>query len=231
MPTGGTRSPAVASVGADNVGIEVQRFSRWLRVRRAGRLTGPVESHRLASLLLDVDRLAVAGALAVRPMTADDIVEATGRGRRTVLTIIGELRAAGLVGAADDGRYFIDDEAIRAAAQDAADLSIPMDPAIGFGMTDEERLVLERFFSGRVLNEIPTQRAKRIVVLQRLSLEFDIGRRYTEFEVNELLGQFNPDWSTLRRGMVDEGLLDREPNAGGSLYWRSGGRITELPPG
>jgi hypothetical protein len=190
-----------------------------------------VDSHRLASLLLDMDRLAVAGALAVRPMATDELVEVTARDRRTVLTVIGELRAAGLAGADADGRYFIVDEAIRAAAQEAAHLAIPMDPAIGFGMTEEERLVLERFFSGRVLNEIPTQRAKRIVVLQRLALEFDVGRRYTEIEVNELLGLFNPDWSTLRRGMVDEGLLDREPTAGGNLYWRSGGRITDLPPG
>ena len=106
-----------------------------------------------------------------------------------------------------------------------------MDPAIGFGMTDDEQLVLARYFSGRVLVEIPTHRAKRLVVLQRLALEFDIGRRYTEREVNEILFPFNPDWSTLRRGMVDEGLLDREHTAGENVYWRSGGRVTDLPPG
>ena len=102
-------------------------------------------------------------------------------------------------------------------------------PVIGFGMTDAERAVLERFFSGRVLNEIPSQRAKFVVVLQRLALEFDVGRRYDEREVNEILGAFHPDWSALRRGLVDEGLLDREPTPGGNQYWRSGGRVTALP--
>ncbi len=181
-------------------------------------------------MLLDLDRLAVAGALAARDATTDALVAATGRDRRTVLTALGDLRAVGLVTTDDDGTYAIDGAAIRAAAREAADIEIPMDPTIGFGMSDDERLVLDRFFSGRVLNEIPTQRAKRIMVLQRLALEFDVGRRYTEFEVNDILGAFNPDWSTLRRGLVDEGMLDREAASGGNIYWRSGGRVTDLPP-
>ncbi len=190
-----------------------------------------METTRLLTLLLDVDRLAVAGALSVGPRTTDELVEATRRDRRVVLSSIGDLRAVGLVTADDAGLYSLDDKAIRLAARQAAEIEIPMDPVMGYGMTDDERAVLERFFSGRILNEIPTQRAKRLIVLQRLSLEFDVGRRYTEFEVNELLGAFNADWSALRRGLVDEDLLDREAAAGGNLYWRSGGRVTDLPPG
>jgi hypothetical protein len=183
----------------------------------------------LVQLFLDPDRLAVAGALATRPMSTDGIVAASGRDRRVVLAAIGELRGAGLV--RDDGDvYVLDEDAMRSAARAAAEVAIPMDPSIGFGMTDDERVVLARYFSGRVLVEIPSHRAKRLVVLQRLALEFDPGRRYSELEVNEVLGAFHPDWSALRRGLVDEGLLDREPAAGGNHYWRSGGRVTDLPP-
>lgn len=184
----------------------------------------------MTTVLLDLDRLAVAGALATRSSTTDELIERSERDRRTVLTALGDLRAAGLVVQVGD-RYELDVDAIRSAARRAAELEIPMDPVIGFGMTDDERDLLARFFSGRVLNEIPTQRAKRLVVLHRLALEFDLGRRYTEFEVNDVLGAFHPDWSTLRRGMIDEGLLDREAAAGGNLYWRSGGRMADLPPG
>lgn len=184
----------------------------------------------LLRLLLDPDRLAVAGALAARPMTTDEVVTASGRDRRVVLMAIGDLRAAGLVAAADD-RYSIDAAALRAAAKAAADQDLPMDPVIGFGMTDEERAVLARFFSGRTLTEIPSARAKRLVLLQRLALEFDVGRRYTEREVNEILFEFHPDWSALRRYLVDEGFLDRDHVDGDDLYWRSGGRVVGLPPG
>jgi hypothetical protein len=182
-----------------------------------------------ASALLDPDRLAVAGALAARAMTTDELVAATGRDPRTVVTCLGDLRAAGLV-EVDGEQYRLDVDALRAAAADQAESDILMDPAIGFGMTGDERQVLERYFSGRTLREFPTQRAKRLVVLQRLALEFDVGRRYSETEVNEALFPFFEDWSTLRRHLVDEGFLDREPAAGANRYWRSGGRVTDLPP-
>jgi len=183
----------------------------------------------IAALLLDHDRLAVAGALAARPMTTDELVQATGREDRAVLACLGELRNAGLVGHTD-GRYELDLDALRRAAKQQTEVELPMDPAIGFGMTDDERVVLERFFAGRTLIEFPSQRAKQLVVLQRLALEFDLGRRYTEREVNETLFPFFEDWSTLRRHLVDEGFLDRASIGGGNQYWRSGGRVTELPP-
>jgi hypothetical protein len=106
-----------------------------------------------------------------------------------------------------------------------------MDPIIGYGMTDDEQAILRRFFAGRTLTEIPANRAKRQVLLQRLALDFDIGRRYTEREVNEILFPFHPDWSTLRRYLVDEGFLDREHVDDQNWYWRAGGRVTDLPPG
>ena len=189
-----------------------------------------MDANALSTLLFDRTRLAVAGALAARSHTTAQLVEATGLDERSVLVAVGDLRSAGLVRAEPDGVYALDDEALGAAARAASAVEVPMDPVIGYGMTDDEQLVLARFFSGRVLDEIPTQRAKRLIVLQRLALEFDPGRRYTEFEVNDVLGAFHPDWSALRRGLVDEGLLDRQPTAGGNLYWRSGGRVADPPP-
>lgn len=184
----------------------------------------------LLRLLLDPDRLAVAGALASRAMTTKEVVDATGRNQRVVLTAIGDLRAAGLV-AVDGDHYAMDAAALRDAARAAAELDVPMDPIIGYGMTDDEQAILRRFFSGRTLTEIPANRAKRQVLLQRLALEFDVGQRYTEREVNEILFVFHPDWSTLRRYLVDEGFLDREHVDDQNWYWRAGGRVTDLPSG
>lgn len=189
-----------------------------------------VNSLETCRVLLDVDRLAVAGALAAAPLTTDELVDRTGRDRRDVLVAIGDLRAAGLV-AAEGDRYRLDADVLCEAARAIATmLDVPMDPVIGFGMTDEEREVLARYFSGRTLNEIPTNRARLQVVLQRIALEFDVGRRYTEREVNEILFAFHPDWSTLRRALVDEGFLDRAHVDGENQYWRSGGRVADLPP-
>ncbi len=66
---------------------------------------------------------------------------------------------------------------------------------------------------------------KRLVVLERLAHEFDIGHRYTETEVNDALRPFHLDVAALRRHLVDEDFLSREHADGVTRYWRSGGRM------
>lgn len=174
---------------------------------------------RLKSLL-EPDRIAVAGAIVTSARTIDEICAVTGQERRRVVEAIGALRTVELI-EVSESRYRLDDVALRMIAAELEESPLPMDPSIGYGMTDEERDVLARYFEGRTLTSVPVSRAKRLVVLERLALEFDVGKKYAEEEVNSILGAFDPDWSTLRRHLVDEGLLDRERN----VYWRSGGRV------
>lgn len=170
--------------------------------------------------LLDTDRLAVAGGLVVADRTTEELATSTGMNTRAVIEAVGALRSAGLVSTID-GLHHLEVQALRAIANELTDPDLPMDPIIGFGMTDEERNVLARYFEGRTLTSVPTSRAKRLIVLERLALEFDVGQKYPERDVNSILGGFHPDWSTLRRHLVDEGMLDRDQN----VYWRSGGRV------
>jgi hypothetical protein len=86
-------------------------------------------------------------------------------------------------------------------------------------MDEEEAAILRHYFVGGRLREIPARHAKRLVVLTRLALEFEIGVRYPEARVNEVLKRFHPDHASLRRHLVDDGLLSRERGQ----YWRSGG--------
>lgn len=173
----------------------------------------------LLRTLLEPSRLAVLGSIATTPAPLDEIVERTGIARRDVLVTLGPLVQAGLV-TRDGDAYVVEAPRWRAMAQQLPQAA-PAHPRIAFGMTADEAEVLGRFFTGERLTEIPSARGKRLVVLERLALEFEPGRRYTEPEVNDLLGRFNPDYASLRRHLVDEGLLDREVG----VYWRSGGRV------
>lgn len=85
-----------------------------------------------------------------------------------------------------------------------------------------EQQILRRFFDdeGR-LHTVPSKRAKRLVVLDRLAQEFELGVVYPEAEVDEVLQRFHPDHAALRRYLVDEGLLTRDAG----FYWRSGGTV------
>ena len=92
--------------------------------------------------------------------------------------------------------------------------------------TDE---VLRRFFDadGR-LKTLPAKQSRQLAVYDLLAQRFIPGVRYTELEVNRELMAVYHDYVTLRRGLIDFGLMDR---AGGQ-YWRSGGRVpvTGDPP-
>lgn len=172
------------------------------------------------SALLDPTRLRIAGLLTARSWTAAELEAELGIAGRAVLEALAELQRAALAVSAD-GAWSIPVSNLRSLATAAAEVELPMDPYIGYGMMDEERTILSRYFEGRMLVEIPASRAKRKIVLERLALEFDIGRRYDETAVNDLLHAFHEDHVTLRRYLVDEGYLDRDDGE----YWRSGGRV------
>lgn len=197
------------------------------------RYTSGVEPTELLRILLDPDRLAVIGAIARVPATSAEVAGSVGVEVDDVVRTLAPLVQARVVvrHATSDGDAYVIDASRWRATADLLPQDPPLDPRVGFGMTDDERAVLARFFVGDRLEALPAQRSKRLVVLERLALEFEAGHRYPEPEVNALLGAFHPDHSSLRRALVDEGFLDREPGTtrdGWStvVYWRSGGRVT-----
>ena len=75
------------------------------------------------------------------------------------------------------------------------------------------------------LHTIPSKRAKLLVVLDFLAQRFEPGVRYSEQQVNEILGHVHPDYAALRRYLVENGFLDRADQDSDWLYWRSGGSV------
>jgi hypothetical protein len=69
------------------------------------------------------------------------------------------------------------------------------------------------------LHTIPSKHGKLMVVLDFLAQHFEPGLKYPEARVNEILGEFHPDYAALRRYLVENGFLDRAEG----VYWRSGG--------
>ena len=82
--------------------------------------------------------------------------------------------------------------------------------------------VLRRFFDadGRLKN-LPAKQSRQLAVFDLIAQRFVPGVRYTEPEVNHELMQVYDDYVSLRRGLVDFGLLDRADGE----YWRSGGSV------
>jgi hypothetical protein len=177
-------------------------------------MPSPTEFLRLA---LDPVRLAVLGESVLRPVDLDELAARLDVPRRRVLEAAADLRASGII----DDAYRLDRAVLQEVARDLA--PVPAAAAeVTTGLWDpEEAEVLRRFFTGMTLSEIPSGRAKRRIVLERLAQEFEPGVRYDERDVNLLLQSFHPDYAALRRYLVDEGFLTRAAG----VYWRTGGRI------
>jgi hypothetical protein len=183
-------------------------------------LIGPTEYLRIA---VDPLRLAILGRAALGPVDAEALAADLHEDPRRVRREAGRLVETGLL--ARDGR--LDRAVLRRIAQ-ALPQAAPADPVLLAGpWTGEEARLLAQFFSGSRLVSLPTGHGKRRLVLERLVQEFEPGLRYTEREVNSILQVFYPDHTTLRRYLVDEGLLTRAEG----VYWRTGGRVEPPPPG
>ena len=69
---------------------------------------------------------------------------------------------------------------------------------------------LARFFKGARLETMPAKMPERSAVLAYVAECFEPGRDYAEAEVNVMLARVQDDFATLRRYLIDAGLLRRE---------------------
>jgi hypothetical protein len=174
----------------------------------------------LLRALADLERLAIAGALARDPGTAQGLASALGLPVTRVRRHLSRLASVGLAQVDHDRRTWrLIPEALRQAA---VEVGPPREAGLALGAADEEEeAVLRSYFRGGRLREIPARRSKRRIVLTRLALEFEPGVKYPERRVNEVLKRFHADYASLRRHLVDEDFLSRERGQ----YWRSGGPV------
>lgn len=180
-----------------------------------------LEPRDYLSVTVDPLRLAVLGHAAVGPLDVAALANDLGIPERKLQEIVGKLVGAGLL----RRDLTLDRDALRAVAQ-SLPKDAPIDPdLIAQGWNEDEARTLSKFFTGSRLKQIPSQHAKRLVVLERLAQEFEPGRRYQEKEVDFTLQLFYADYATLRRYLIDEQLMTRADG----VYWRSGGRFPETP--
>jgi hypothetical protein len=169
----------------------------------------------LVGLLAEPARLRVVAALVLGATTVTEIRAATGLGTRVVATALSRLVDGELIERDKDGAHYLIESAFRLAAMAA----VPAEVDEHAGVEAERAKVLRAFVKGGRLVSLPTQRGKRLVVLDMLAQEFEPGRRYAEREVNQLLRAWNDDTAALRRALVDEDFLERDHG----IYWRAGG--------
>jgi biotin operon repressor len=172
--------------------------------------------------LADANRLRIVGLLAHRPHSVEALSAALGLRSSTVSHHLARLADAGLVSSTSEGHfhvYALDIEALESRAKQL--LARDTLPGLAGDTADLDawdRKVLETFTGpdGR-FTQLPMQRKKFEVLLRHAARSLERGVEYHERELNEILRRFSDDTASLRRGLVDHRIVDREP--GGARYW------------
>jgi ribosomal protein S18 acetylase RimI-like enzyme len=88
----------------------------------------------------------------------------------------------------------------------------------------ESLMELKNHMDGERLTAWPSKGKLKTLALQYLVSKFELGKEYSEKEVNEIINHYHTfqDAAMLRRAMCDQGLLTRTRD--GSRYWKTGPR-------
>jgi biotin operon repressor len=171
--------------------------------------------------LADANRLKIVGLLAQRPYSGEELAALLGLKASTVSHHLSRLAGVGLVSARAEGYYSVyrlEEAALQKTRLlfSHADL---VSVAAGVDVDGYDRKVIGDFTRpDGSLKEIPAQRKKLEAILRYVVRDFELGKRYSEKQVNQVLARFHADTASLRRELVGYGLMERE--GGGGEYWR-----------
>lgn len=172
--------------------------------------------------LADSNRLKIVGLLAEKPYSVEELAELLQLKPSTVSHHLARLAEAGLVQARSESYYnvyrldrsvleeksrtmFSQGELSSVAAEVDADAY-------------DKKVIKDYARRDGSLKTLPSQRKKLEAILRYVVRAFEVGKRYSEKQVNEILARYNEDTATLRRELVGFGLMQRE--GGGGEYWR-----------
>jgi hypothetical protein len=90
-----------------------------------------------------------------------------------------------------------------------------------YAITEEENVeILKNYFPDGLdgmMSTFPKKEKRKVALLKHIITRFEVERRYSEKEVNEILKGVYADYVTIRRYLIEYGFMDRYDD--GSLYW------------
>ncbi|MCB0103272.1 MAG: metalloregulator ArsR/SmtB family transcription factor [Anaerolineales bacterium] len=173
-------------------------------------------------VLSDANRLKIIGLLAQQPYSVEELAALLGLKASTVSHHLSKLSKVGLVNAKADSYYNVYQLDKRALEEKSRSLFSQEKMTASIADVDvdayDRKVVADFTRTDGSLKTIPAQRKKLDAVLRYVVKAFKVGKRYSERQVNEILGGYHEDTASLRRELVGAKLMMRE--GGGGEYWR-----------
>jgi len=173
-------------------------------------------------VLSDANRLKIIGLLAQQPYSVEELAALLGLKASTVSHHLSKLSKVGLVNAKADSYYNVYQLDKKALEEKSRSLFSQEKMTASIADVDvdayDRKVVADFTRTDGSLKTIPAQRKKLDAVLRYVVKAFKVGKRYSERQVNEILGRYHEDTASLRRELVGAKLMLRE--GGGGEYWR-----------
>lgn len=169
--------------------------------------------------LAEPKRLKIVGILAQQPYSVEELAAMLDLRESTVSHHLSLLAKAGLVSARAEGYYSIyqlESNALHKMAERL--LAKETLPAIAqdIDLDAYDARVVHDFSDGRGrLKALPGQQKKFQAVLRYAAQLFKKKKKYTEKEVKRILSGLHDDTASLRRGMIEYKLMERDKG----VYW------------
>ncbi len=164
-------------------------------------------------------RLKIIGYLANEEKSVGELAGLLRLKEPTVSHHLSEMKALGLVDVRAEGTMRIYRLNARALETMSKDIFARPNLAALVKQSDlspEERALRNWVKDDRIVH-VPAQEKKMAILIRWLAGRIDPDRRWTEKEFSEWLAEFNEDYATLRRYLVEYGYMARE----NGIYWRT----------
>src|SRR5512139_139171 len=172
--------------------------------------------------LADSNRLKIVGLLAEKSYSVEELAELLQLKPSTISHHLSRLSEAGLVKSRSESYYNVYQLDQSVLEQKARTMFTQVELSNVAAEVDadayDKKVIRDYARRDGSLKTLPAQRKKLEAVLRYVVQAFEVGKRYSEKQVNEILAKYNEDTATLRRELVGFGLMQRE--GGGGEYWR-----------
>ncbi len=168
---------------------------------------------RLLKAIADHSRIRLLNALLPNPQCVEELSERLDLAASTVSFHLKKLAEVELVYKIRDQYYTlytINDGLLNLSLRELIHISQDDENNQNKRLKQFEDRVIRTFFNGKKLGQLPVQKKKQRIVLQVFLSDFEINRIYDESEINTIIHKRYDDHCTIRRCLIDQGMMTRE---------------------
>jgi len=172
-----------------------------------------LKSLEIFKCLSDNSRLRIINDLMIEPMYVELLSERLGLSTSTISFHLKKLMDANIVSSKKEQYYTIyrlNEDIFKVNLEDLIKDTKNEEEILNQREEKYRESVIKSFFKYDKLKNIPVQKKKKQIVLEKIVEAFEWDRTYTEKEVNLLIADFHDDFCTIRRDLIGFNLMERK---------------------